>query len=230
MVEKRQVVTIDGPSGVGKSTVSRIVAAELGFTYLDTGAMYRGVGLFFHERELDLENESVVAPLLHEIHLELVPATSVNDDVGLVLNGKDVSENIRTPELSMVASKISALPAVRNYLTSMQRKIGQNGMIVAEGRDMGTVVFPKAEHKFFLIADPQERCLRRVRQLRQKGVEADEKEILAMILKRDKDDSERAVAPLKKADDASSIDTTNLLLEEVCLQILQKVNSQPLSK
>lgn len=222
MREKHNVVTIDGPSGVGKSTVSRIVAAELGFTYLDTGAMYRGVGLYFHNQGIDLENEGGIAPLLRDIQLELMPASSVEDDVGVMLNGADVSEKIRTPELSMVASKISALPAVRRFLTSMQREIGSNGHIVAEGRDMGTVVFPDAKHKFFLVADPEERCRRRVLQLQQKGIDADEQEILAMILKRDKDDSERAVAPLKKADDALSIDTTSLSLQGVCELILAK--------
>ncbi len=223
MEEKRQIVTIDGPSGVGKSSVSRIIAAELGYTYLDTGAMYRGVGLYFHNRGLDVGDESVVAPMLRDIHLALLPAPSVDDDVGVLLNGEDVSEQIRTPELSMVASKISALPSVRTFLTAMQRKIAEGGKIVAEGRDMGTVVFPDALHKFFLEADPEERCRRRLRQLQQKGVEADEKEILEMIVKRDKDDSERAVAPLKKADDAHVINTTALSLKQVCAAILEHI-------
>lgn len=220
MSVKRQIVTIDGPSGVGKSSVSRIVAAELGYTYLDTGAMYRGVGLYFHSRNINIEDEELVSPLLSDIHLELLPAASVDDDVGVLLNGEDVSEQVRTPELSMVASKISALASVRIFLTTMQRKIADKGRIVAEGRDMGTVVFPDAKHKFFLEADPEERCRRRVRQLQQKGVEADAHEILQMIIKRDKDDSERAVAPLKKADDAHVINTTALSLEEVCTAIL----------
>ncbi len=220
MSVKRQIVTIDGPSGVGKSSVSRVIAAELGYTYLDTGAMYRGVGLFFHNRNINIENEDHVSQLLSDIHLELLPAASVDDDVGVLLNGEDVSAQIRTPELSMVASKISALPSVRTFLTKMQRKIAEKGRIVAEGRDMGTVVFPDAKHKFFLEADPEERCRRRVKQLRQKGVEADAQEILQMIVKRDKDDSERAVAPLKKADDAHAINTTVLSLEEVCTSIL----------
>lgn len=223
MSAKRQIVTIDGPSGVGKSSVSRFVAAELGYTYLDTGAMYRGVGLYFHSRNIDIEDEERVSPLLSEIQLELLPAISVDEDVGVLLNGKDVSEQIRTPELSMVASKISALASVRTFLTTMQRKIAEKGKIVAEGRDMGTVVFPGAEHKFFLEADPKERCRRRVKQLRQKGVKADAEEILQMIIKRDKDDSERAVAPLKKADDAHVINTTALSLSEVCTAILDYI-------
>ena len=223
MSAKRQIVTIDGPSGVGKSSVSRVVAAELGYTYLDTGAMYRGVGLYFHSRNINIEDEERVSPLLSDIQLQLLAAHSVDEDVGVLLNDEDVSEQIRTPELSMVASKISALASVRTFLTAMQRKIAENGRIVAEGRDMGTVVFPDAEHKFFLEADPEERCRRRVKQLRQRGVEADPEEILQMIIKRDKDDSERAVAPLKKADDACVINTTALSLEEVCTAILNQI-------
>jgi cytidylate kinase len=223
MSVKRQIVTIDGPSGVGKSSVSRIVAAELGYTYLDTGAMYRGVGHYFHNRDINIEDETRISSMLSGIHLELVPASSVDDDVGVLLNGEDVSEQIRTPEMSMVASKISALSSVRSFLTTMQRSIAERGKIVAEGRDMGTVVFPEARYKFFLEASPEERCRRRVRQLQQKGIAADAEEILEMIVKRDKDDSERAVAPLKKAEDAHALDTTSLSLEEVCEAILEAI-------
>ena len=223
MPEKRYIVTIDGPSGVGKSSVSRIVAAELGYTYLDTGAMYRGVGQYFHSRDISIEDEKLIAPRLADVHLELLPAGSVDDDVGVLLNGKDVSEQIRTPEMSMVASKISALSSVRDFLTTMQRNIAKKGKIVAEGRDMGTVVFPDARYKFFLEASPQERCRRRVKQLQQKGLEADAEEILQMIVKRDRDDSERALAPLKKADDAHALDTTSLSLEQVSEAILDVI-------
>jgi len=223
MSKKRQIVTIDGPSGVGKSSVSRIVATELGYTYLDTGAMYRAVGLYFHSRDISLEDEELISPMLSSINLELLPANSVDSDVGVLLNSEDVSEQIRTPEMSMVASKISALTPVRNFLTTMQRKIAEKGKIVAEGRDMGTVVFPDALYKFFLEASAEERCRRRVKQLQQKGVAVDAEETLQMIIKRDKDDSERAVAPLKKADDAHALDTTLLSLEEVCEAILKVV-------
>jgi cytidylate kinase len=131
MSVKRQIVTIDGPSGVGKSTVSRIVAAELGYTYLDTGAMYRGVGQYFHSRDINIADEKLISSMLSGVHLELVPAGSVDDDVGVLLNGEDVSEQIRIPEMSMVASKISALSCVRNFLTTMQRSIAEKGKIVA---------------------------------------------------------------------------------------------------
>ena len=225
MSQQQQIITIDGPSGVGKSSVSRKLAAELGYVYLDTGAMYRAVALYFVRQHLDLDDEKRIAPELPNIHLTLRPAASLNDDVGVFLNGDEVSELIRTPELSMAASKISALPAVRTYLTTMQRNLACKGKVIAEGRDMGTVVFPEARYKFFLEADPHERCRRRVRQLEAKGVAVDKQEVLAMILKRDNDDRTRAVAPLKKAEDAHAIDTTSLSLEEVCSLILERIGT-----
>ncbi|MDJ0624297.1 MAG: (d)CMP kinase [Desulfocapsaceae bacterium] len=223
MTNKQQIITIDGPSGVGKSSVSRNLAAELGYVYLDTGAMYRAVALYFVRQQVAVDDEKQIAPGLTGIHLTLEPAASMEDDVGVFLNGDDVSEAIRTPELSMAASKISALPAVRSYLTAMQRTLAGKGKVIAEGRDMGTVVFPLAQHKFFLEADPRERCRRRVRQLKDKGVDVDEQEILSMILKRDNDDSTRALAPLKKAEDAYTIDTTSLSLDQVCSLILERI-------
>lgn len=228
MASKRSIITIDGPSGVGKSTVSRRVASALGFTYLDTGAMYRGVGLYFHRRGISPEDEKTISPLLCDIDLKLLPAVNADDDVGVLLNGEDVSGFIRSPEMSMVASSISALSSVRGLLTEMQRRIAASGEIVAEGRDMGTVVFPDAAYKFFLDAVPEERCRRRVEQLRQKGVEANREEILDMILQRDKNDSERVVAPLKKADDARLINTTALSVDQVCDQILGIIKSSSL--
>ncbi len=223
MNKNQQIVTIDGPSGVGKSTVSRIVAAKLGYTYLDTGAMYRGVGLYFHRLGIGADDDSRITPRLADIELTLVPAETADDDVGVLLNGEDVSEQIRTPEMSMVASKISALPTVRGFLTEMQRRLAGPGKVVAEGRDMGTIVFPLAAFKFFLDADPEERCRRRVIQLRKKGVAADEKQILQMILERDKNDSERAVAPLKKANDAQLINTTELSIAQVSEKVLEGI-------
>lgn len=218
-----EIVTIDGPSGVGKSTVSRRVADSLGFTYLDTGAMYRAVGLFFYRQGILPDAEKEIAPFLATIDLSLYPVSG--GDSGVLLNGEDVSHLIRTNEMSMVASKVSALPAVRLFLTGLQRKIGKSGNIVAEGRDMGTVVFPGAKYKFFLDADPQERCRRRVEQYRQKGQKIDEEAILASIIKRDKQDRERDLAPLKKAEDAILIDTTVLGIDAVSSAILQRVRN-----
>ena len=223
MTVSGRIVTIDGPSGVGKSTVSRIVAADLGYTYLDTGAMYRGVGLYFHALDISVEDEKEIEKRLSAIKLTLVPASSAEEDVGVILNGEDVSSQIRTAEISMIASNISALSCVRDFLTKMQREIGRAGDIVAEGRDMGTVVFPQAGHKFFLDASPQERCRRRVNQLRQKGVMADEKETLDAIMERDKNDREREIAPLRRADDAIFVDTTDITIKDVCRFILNKI-------
>lgn len=222
----QQIVTIDGPSGVGKSTVSRFIAAKLGYTYLDTGAMYRGVGFYFHRSGIAADDGPRITPRLVEVELTLLPAVDADGDVGVLLNGEDVSQQIRTPEMSMVASKISALPPVRGFLTEMQRKLAGSGKVVAEGRDMGTIVFPEAAFKFFLDADPEERCQRRVRQLRNKGLEADEAEILQMILERDRNDSERAVAPLKKASDAQLINTTELSIKQVCEKILEGIREK----
>ncbi len=226
MSENDQIVTIDGPSGVGKSSVSRIVASRLGYTYLDTGAMYRGVGLYMYRIGMDLDDERMISPLLDDVHISLVPAKNVDSDVGVVLNGEDVSYLIRTSEMSMIASKISILPVVRNFLTNMQRKIANKGKIVAEGRDVGTVVLPKAAHKFFLDAKAEARCGRRVSQLRKEGTEVDEKEILKMIIERDTNDRERSLAPLKKAEDALLIDTTNLTIEQVCDTIFSSIEEK----
>ena len=223
MSDKQNIITIDGPSGVGKSTVSRMVAAATGFTYLDTGAMYRGVGLFLQEQGVDLTDSSAIMELLQHLDLQLLPATAQSNDVGVLINNRDVSAEIRTAEMAMVASNVSALPVVRDYLTSIQRSYGERGEIVAEGRDIGTVVFPKAAFKFFLDAKPEERAARRYRQLKAKGFDANLDEILAMTLKRDKNDSERDVAPLIQAEDADRIDTTEISVDEVVSLILQRV-------
>jgi cytidylate kinase len=223
MSDKQNIVTIDGPSGVGKSTISRKVAAALGFTYLDTGAMYRGVALYLHDEGIDTTDEAAVATSLDSLIIELLPARDENSDVGVLVSGKDVSSAIRTPEMSMRASAISKLGVVRKKLTLMQQEIGRKGSIVAEGRDTGTVVFPKAAHKFFLDAKPEERAHRRVLQLREKGELADEQEILALTLERDKNDRERALAPLRKAEDALAIDTTYINIEEVSNKVLEAV-------
>lgn len=198
MSPKKKIVTIDGPSGVGKSTVSRRVAAAIGFTYLDTGAMYRAVGLALQQGGVDLEDEHKVTRLLETIRIELLPPKNEDGDVGVRLDGEDVSTLIRTPEASMLASTSSAIPAVRSRLTSLQQQIGEEGEVVAEGRDTGTVVFPDAAYKFYLDGDPEERARRRVNQLRQQGNDTDEKEVLQLLKQRDDNDTRRTIAPLKK--------------------------------
>lgn len=229
MSNNQHIVTIDGPAGVGKSTISRRVASALGFTYLDTGAMYRAVALFVYRRGIALDDADAIAAAMDDLILELLPASDENSDVTVLLMGEDVSDAIRTPEMSMAASAVSKLAIVRLKLTGMQQKIGDGGQIVAEGRDTGTVVFPGAAYKFFLVADPEERARRRVLQLRAKGEEVDEADILAMTIERDKNDRERAIAPLVQAEDALQIDTTNLTIAEVCEQVLAAVRSKSLA-
>lgn len=229
MSELQNIVTIDGPAGVGKSSVSRKVAAATGFTYLDTGAMYRGVGWYLQQQGVDLKDGAAVAEKLAGLELQLLPAADETSDVGVLVNGTNVTDAIRTPEMAMVASQVSALPAVREMLTQIQRNYGEKGNIVAEGRDTGTVVFPRAAHKIFLDAKPRERAKRRVEQLRGRGVDADFKEILIMTLERDKNDIERAIAPLKKAHDAHRIDTTEITVAQVVDKILRIVASKKLS-
>ncbi len=220
MSEKQQVITIDGPSGVGKSTISRRVARSLSFTYLDTGAMYRAVALKLEREKVDLSDEKAVESCLVDLDVTLLPAIDVDQDVKVLLDGLDVSREIRTPEAGMLASRVSALYAVREKLTKMQQEAGVKGQVVAEGRDTGTVVFPQAICKFYLDADPQERAKRRVLQLRSQGEEVVEEELLAMIIKRDKDDQERTIAPLVRADDAHYIDSTSLDIDGVCEKML----------
>jgi CMP/dCMP kinase len=226
MSEKRAIVTIDGPSGVGKSTLSRKVAAALGYTYLDTGAMYRAVGLQLQRLQIDLTDGQAIDSILTGIDLQLFPAGREDGDVRVVVNGQDVSNAIRTPEAGMLASLVSAIPVVRKKLTEMQRVLGQQGHIVAEGRDTGTVVFPDARWKFYLEADLEERARRRVAQLQSAGQKVDGQELLAMIAKRDRDDQERKLAPLQKADDALGIDTTSLDIDEVCTKMLEVIQEK----
>jgi cytidylate kinase len=227
--DKLRVVTIDGPSGVGKSTVSRRVAAQLGFTYLDTGAMYRAVAYACDKAGVDVDNpahEEALTTLLAELELRLLPPAKEGDEVRVFLRDEEVSTAIRLPEMSMAASKVSAVPAVRARLTAMQQKMGQAGGLVADGRDTGTVVFPQAAWKFYLDASPEERCRRRVNQLRQRGQEVDEQETLVQIIERDRNDQERTIAPLTMAEDAVLIDSSSLKADEVVAEILNCISSK----
>jgi len=218
------IITIDGPAGVGKSTISRKVAARYGYTYLDTGAMYRAVAWYLVQYGIDIDNIADVESVLDDITITLLPAKNEGDDVGVLLNGENISAQIRTPEISMIASTVSALPAVREKLTAMQRQIGTQGCVVAEGRDMGTVVFPEASNKFYLDARPEARAGRRALQLRERGETVDEEKLLEMTIARDKQDSEREIAPLKKADDAVLVDTTDLTADQVFKAITELID------
>lgn len=213
MLDKHAIVTIDGPSGGGKSTISRMLAAKLGFTYLDTGAMYRAVGLKMKRAGIDPDDELAVAAALEDLDIHLSPKD--NDDVRVLLNGEDVSAAIRTAEMGPIASRVSAKKAVRKKLTKLQQHMGRKGSIVAEGRDMGTVVFPGADFKFFLDASAEERARRRYEQLKERGEKADYDAILEQIIKRDEDDSSRELAPLKPAKDAILVDSSKMNPDEV---------------
>jgi cytidylate kinase len=228
MVEKKKIITIDGPSGAGKSTISKLLAARLHYTYLDTGAMYRVVGLQVARSGLDLEDDDArekLVALLAGLEMTLAPGGE-NQETRAFLKSEDVSDLIRTPEMAMVASRVSAEPDVRKKLTEMQRAIGTKGAIVAEGRDMGTIVFPEARYKFFLDASPEERARRRQKQLQEQGCKVDYDEILTQIRKRDRDDSTRSLAPLKPAPDAIVIDTSQMSIDEVVLFMLAAVNKK----
>lgn len=221
MLDSKAIVTIDGPSGAGKSTISRGLAAKLHFTYLDTGAMYRAVGLALERQGVDLNDTESLIKCLDAVELTLIP--NGDDDVLVMLNGEDVSRAIRTPEMGLVASRVSANPVVREKLTALQRQLGEKGGIVAEGRDMGTVVFPQATGKFFLNASAEERARRRQKQLAEKGQTVDYQEILDQINKRDYDDSRRQHAPLKAADDAIIVDSSSMSPEAVIDYMLASI-------
>jgi cytidylate kinase len=228
MVEKKNIITIDGPSGAGKSTISKLLAARLQYTYLDTGAMYRVVGLQVQRSGLDLQAgdaKKKLVQLLDTLDMTLAPGEQ-GQETRAFLQGEDVSDAIRTPEMAMVASRVSAEPEVRNKLTEMQRALGNNGAIVAEGRDMGTIVFPGAKYKFFLDATPEERALRRQKQLLEKGQEVAYEEILAQIRKRDRDDSSRSLAPLQPAADAVVIDSSAMSIDAVVAFMLKVVQEK----
>jgi cytidylate kinase len=226
-VTGQRIVTIDGPSGAGKSTICQLLAARLGYTYLDTGAMYRAVGLKIKRTAIAADDQAALDRLLTDINIALQAGEG---GTRVILDDEDVSEAIRTPEMSMTASRISAIPAVRAKLTSLQREIGGRGRVVAEGRDMGTVVFPRAAWKFFLDATPEERARRRFLQLKEQGQVVDAAETLAQITMRDRDDSSRTLAPLKPAADAVIIDSSQMTIAEVVAFMAERVMGQTICR
>ncbi len=199
-------VAIDGPAGAGKSTLSRRVAETLGYIYVDTGALYRTVGLALSRAGADCTDLALVEQVLQKSEVEL---TFVQGEQRVLLCGEDVSDQIRTPEASMMASKCSALPVVRAFLLDLQRNIAKKNNIVMDGRDIGTVVLPNAQVKIFLTATPQERARRRFVELTEKGQQVTYEDVLADQIARDHADMNRAIAPLKQADDAILVDTTD---------------------
>ena len=198
-------IAIDGPAGAGKSTLSRMLAQKLGFIYTDTGALYRAIGLYALEHGAEVHDAAAVASLLPEIKISL----DYNErGQRVILCGEDVSEKIRRPEVSMAASGVSAIPAVRAFLLGLQKDIAASGNVVMDGRDIGTVVLPDAQLKIFLTASPQDRARRRFEEIKAKGAPVDYESVLADIIARDGQDSGREIAPLKPAADAVIVDTT----------------------
>jgi cytidylate kinase len=214
----KNIITIDGPSGAGKSTASKLLAQRLGYKYLDTGALYRAVAWKIKEENGDPEDEKTLDHIIENIKITL------NNDKVMV-NGTDVTPKIRTPEIGELSSQVSALPMVREFLYTIQKEIGLKGNIVIEGRDIGSTIFPEAEHKFFLNASAEERGRRRLQELKQRNIEADLETTVKDIKTRDKRDSTRQVSPLTRTKDMNYIDTTTLTLEEVVTKIMEALKT-----
>lgn len=214
-------IAIDGPAGAGKSSIAREVSSELGFIYVDTGALYRTIALFASEHNLTSEKELI--DQLDEIEIEL---SFIGGIQKISLCGEDVTDDIRTPEISMGASKVSAIPEVREFLFDLQQKIAREHNVIMDGRDIGTVVLPDADLKIFLTASADERASRRYLELKEKADCPTYEEIREDIIKRDYNDSHRAVAPLRQAEDAVLIDTTDMGFHEVCEEMLDLIRDR----
>ena len=204
-------IAIDGPSGAGKSTLAKTLAGRLGYTYIDTGALYRSIGLYALRRGIDPGDHKGVVPLLREISLELQHRP---DGQHVLLCGEDVSGLIRTPEVSMAASKVSAIPQVREFLLETQRSIARRQNVIMDGRDIGTVILPNAQIKIFLTASAEDRARRRFEELREKDPSIRYEDVLHDVIERDQNDSSRALAPLAAAPDAIRVDTSGNTLEK----------------
>lgn len=216
------LIAIDGPAASGKSTLAELIAKKLSFFFFDTGVMYRAVTLAALEKVKDLDDESKVTEVANRIQIDVQPASKQDGRVmDILVDGKDVTWQIRTPEVDHNVSKVSAYVGVRKAMTEQQRRIGERGNMVMVGRDIGTVVFPDARHKIYLEASPEERARRRFDEVQKRGESTTYKDILASIRKRDEVDSSRAVAPLKPASDAHVIDSDGKSIDVVLEEALQ---------
>ena len=211
------IVAIDGPAGTGKGTVSKLIASRLGYTYIDTGAMYRAITLKMLRNDIKLEDTKKIIDMFANTKIDFESAKNENGDFiqKVYLDGEDVSEEIRTPRINETVSPYSALPLIREKLVALQRKMAVGQNIIMEGRDITTVVFPNAELKIYLDATPEERANRRYKELISKGIETTYEETLESINKRDYNDMHKEIGALKIAEDAIVVDTTNLSIEEV---------------
>ncbi len=222
-MNKRLIIAIDGPSGAGKSTLSKALAKKLDYLNIDTGAMYRSVALLAGQQQIDPQDETALKILCADMSIEFVgEATSER----VIVNGIDVSAAIRTPAVSLLTAQVAACPAVREAMMMLQRKMGEGGGVVLEGRDIGTVVFPYADIKFFLSATAAERGLRRYEELKEKGIDIDLQQTIAEVEARDAVDTARTHAPLKQADDALVVDSTHLSIEDVLEKMLLVVKNK----
>ncbi|MGI5898883.1 MAG: (d)CMP kinase [Christensenellales bacterium] len=219
---KKLNIAIDGPSGSGKSTLAKDLSKALGIMYLDTGAMYRAIGLWALESGIDTRDEEEIRRRLPEIELTMEHEGGIQT---VFLSGREVTDLIRTPEVSMAASDVSSLPCVREKLVSMQREIAAGRDIVLDGRDIGTNVLPNANYKFFTTASNEIRARRRYNELKEKGMDVDFDDVFADVIKRDKQDTERALNPLRPADDAIIIDTGGMTPEETVDHVLELMGS-----
>jgi cytidylate kinase len=217
---KTITIAIDGPAGAGKSTLARRLASRLGFLYIDTGAMYRAVALWAQRLGVGWDDAARLEQLARESRIELAPGGRV------LLNGEDVSEAIRAPEISEGASRVSAVPGVRRALVEKQQQMGREASVVMEGRDIGTVVFPDAEVKIYLDATPEERTRRRLKDLAARGMQANFAQVLHEIERRDQRDSTRADSPLRQAPDAIYVDSTSMSEDEVEEALLKIVRDR----
>ena len=215
-------IAIDGPSGAGKSTLAKILSKKLGFIYVDTGALYRSIGLYVAKKGVAPDDKAGVIALLPEIDLALTYREGAQV---VLLNGEDVGESIRTPQMSMYASAVSAIPEVRTFLLDTQRNIAKTNNVIMDGRDIGTVILPEAQVKIFLVSSFEARAERRVKELAEKGIATTYEEVLADMIERDRNDSTRAVAPAVPAEDAVHLDNSHLTLEgtvEAALAIIRE--------
>lgn len=216
-------IAIDGPSGSGKSTLAKAVARELGIIYVDTGALYRTIGYYVYQNGKDPHNAEQVASLLSGINIEL---KYENGSQRVILNGEDLGDKIRMPEMSMYASAVSTIPAVREFLLEMQKALARENSVVMDGRDIGTVIIPDADLKIFLVASNETRAKRRTLELQSKGVDASFEEVLADMIERDKQDKNRDIAPAIPAEDAIMFDNSEMSVEESLKEVVRLLNER----